>query len=154
MGRRKHVSKARKVLGDRKKKDKQMGFTRATVYAKDAVYIMCFDEDLGDEKENVLVVQKWSGSWMHWKVGWACISNVSGDLEEKRTVLTLGLGGRVHVANAKGFAEEHIDPSKDGPEYQGMMRDIRIIGEHAYAAGMGRQVYRREGKNKWKRIDQ
>lgn len=33
------------------------------------------------------------------------------------------------------------------------MREIRAIGQHAYAVGMGRAVYRCEGVANWRRVD-
>jgi hypothetical protein len=45
--------------------------------------------------------------------------------------------------------EERIE----GPEDRGFICHVKVIGEHAYAAGMGRQVYRRIGPGKWEQFE-
>jgi hypothetical protein len=37
----------------------------------------------------------------------------------------------------------------DGPQGRGPLRDLKWIGNHLYAVGMSRQVYRREGVGIW-----
>jgi hypothetical protein len=58
----------------------------------------------------------------------------------------LGYIARIH----RGLlAEETIE----GPPDQGFLRDLRVIGTHLYAAGMGRQAYRRHDSGRWTRWD-
>lgn len=64
-------------------------------------------------------------------------------------VFAVGPDGRVNIGTLQGDNQEEIDPTKNGPRLHGDIRDLRFIGEHLYAGGMGRQVYRREGKNEW-----
>ena len=65
----------------------------------------------------------------------------------------MGLYGRIHVAKADGFSEEYVDNSVEGPPDRGVLRDIRLIGDHVYVTGMKRQVYRRESPSIWSRQD-
>lgn len=45
-----------------------------------------------------------------------------------------------------------FDETIIGPQSEGFIRDLKIIGQHAYATGMGRQVYRRLGPGNWQRF--
>ncbi len=65
-------------------------------------------------------------------------------------VFAAGPYGQVLLMTAAGVQEEEIDDGEDGRHF----RDLRYIGEHLYAAGMGRKVFRREGPNRWVRRDQ
>lgn len=62
--------------------------------------------------------------------------------------------GEVLAATAKGEEQEQIAPGQEGPERYGEIMDMRHIGKHLYVCGMGRQVYRREGKGRWEHRDQ
>jgi hypothetical protein len=68
-------------------------------------------------------------------------------------VFAAGPDGRVNIGTLQGDRLEQIDPSGNGPGLHGHIRDLRFIGNHMYAAGMGRQVYKREGKDQWVRLD-
>src|SRR5262249_18618778 len=46
-----------------------------------------------------------------------------------------------------------VDESDEGPTYRGDIRDLRVIGDKLYAAGMSRQVYRRESSGRWTHQD-
>lgn len=52
------------------------------------------------------------------------------------------------------FDQESIDDSENGTDTYGDIRELRLIEKSIYAVGMGRQVYRRDGKNLWSHIDQ
>nr|WP_319490554.1 hypothetical protein [uncultured Desulfobacter sp.] len=49
--------------------------------------------------------------------------------------------------------DEEIDDSDNGVKVHGDIRELRVINENLYAVGMGRQIYRREGKNHWTHQD-
>jgi hypothetical protein len=51
------------------------------------------------------------------------------------------------------YSEESIDNSLEGPKGRGPLRDLQVIGSTLFAAGMSRQVYRREGPGNWQRVD-
>lgn len=65
----------------------------------------------------------------------------------------VGLGGEVVIGTPQGTWEEQVDPSDEGPRRRGDLRTVQTIGDHVYAAGMGRQLYRRIGKDRWERAD-
>ncbi len=68
-------------------------------------------------------------------------------------VLATGPDGIVSASSLAGATEEEIDASLDGPSRRGPARDLQLIGGVPYVAGMGRQVYRREGAGHWTRQD-
>jgi hypothetical protein len=51
------------------------------------------------------------------------------------------------------YREETIDDSPEGTRARGPMRDIRVVGKDVFAAGMGRQIYRRRPNGGWERYD-
>ncbi len=67
----------------------------------------------------------------------------------KSQVLVVGRLGFVGLVEGDSVIEETIE----GPQSQGFIRDIRVIGQHVYATGMGCQVYRRSGPGDWGRFD-
>lgn len=74
--------------------------------------------------------------------------------EPQPKLVVMGAGGYVVVISDVGMTEEMVDESDDGPRYRGNIRDMRLIGDHLYAAGMNRQVYRREQAGRWVHCDQ
>ena len=74
--------------------------------------------------------------------------------EPRNQLVVMGAGGYLAVVSDGKTTEEMVDESDAGPRYQGNIRDMRLIGSHLYAAGMSRQVYRREGPMRWVHCDQ
>jgi hypothetical protein len=68
-------------------------------------------------------------------------------------LVVMGAGGYVHVVSQRRIVEEMIDLTNEGPRLRGNIRDMRLIGDHIYAAGMNRQVYRRIAPGKWVHCD-
>jgi hypothetical protein len=87
-------------------------------------------------------------------VDWAA-THLWADPANGFPVFIAGPEGKVAIKTAPseaGMSEEEIWPGKQGPKSLGDIRDLRMIGKHLYAAGMGRQVYRREARC-WMRAD-
>jgi hypothetical protein len=99
-------------------------------------------------------VGPWPGKWLSVEIDWLTNRVVDDD----REIFVMGPTGRVshHFPgdrpNPRPPVEEEID-AVDGVMRSGDFMDMRLIGEHLYACGMARQVYRREGA-KWVRADQ
>lgn len=74
--------------------------------------------------------------------------------EPRKQSIIMGEGGYLLVLSDGTIREEMVDQSDDGPRYRGNMRDLRFIGGHLYAAGMNRQVYRREAPGRWVHWDE
>jgi len=146
-------SKDRIVLGDKRKKRTDYGFTRCAVAKRDRVYILSFLDALEEKGENVTKVLRWSGVWNHWIVDWA-VGAICVLEHPELQVLSMGLGGRIDLRAVSGRTEEEVDTGKDGPPYRGLLRDMRVIERQVYVTGMARQVYQRLGKGQWARFDQ
>jgi len=65
----------------------------------------------------------------------------------------MGIDGVIARWGAGAVEQEIIDPSDEGPQRIGDLRDINTIAGKAYVVGMGRTVYRCDGRLNWKRID-
>jgi hypothetical protein len=98
----------------------------------------------------------WPGKWSFVDIDW--LTNRIVDLEQN--VFVMGSTGRVSVrfppdrnATPRQAFNEEIDPI-EGVNRSGDFMDLRPLGKHLYACGMARQVYRREGEQKWARADQ
>lgn len=98
---------------------------------------------------------KWYGMerrWDRYDIEWSAI-RVWVETEQELRLHALGVNGETLEADATGITEGSVDASGEGPLARGPMRDLRWIGRHLYAVGMGRQVYRREEANRWARRD-
>ena len=86
----------------------------------------------------------WETCDLEWSVTRICV--FSGQTEQ---IFATGPLGRVVIHENNGMREEDIDSSSKGISLHGDIRDLEFIGEHLYATGMGRQVYRRVGDDHW-----
>ena len=73
--------------------------------------------------------------------------------ETEDAVYAAGADGEILRIAASGNSQEFIAPATHGPDVQGPIREIRTIGNHVFAVGMGRQVYRRGRDPQWQRYD-
>ncbi len=118
------------------------------VSTKKTIFIAGFDKD-----DNTSYYLSWDGEWSSASFSAELIGCCP--LYPLGTgALFLGLHGEIVRAVPSGFTREVIDLSESGPQHIGDMREIRTIGERAYAVGMGRVAYRCDGVEKWTRIDQ
>ena len=98
---------------------------------------------------------KWTGAdgkWYSFDLEWHA-TRVCVLQKPELTVIAVGPAGIVVEGSSAGVQEGNIDDSEDGPMRRGDIRDLRVIGKWVYAAGMSRQVYRRERPNQWSRVD-
>lgn len=65
----------------------------------------------------------------------------------------MGMSGIGCLVVDSRVTEEPVDESDTGPAYRGNIRDLRLIGDKLYVAGMSRQVYRRETSGRWTHQD-
>jgi hypothetical protein len=77
------------------------------------------------------------------------LSRITSSPDDESEVIVSGRLGFVGIIRGEQLIEETIE----GPDSQGFIRDLRPIGHHLYAVGMGRQVYRRHGPHQWGRFD-
>lgn len=62
--------------------------------------------------------------------------------------------GHLRLIGSGLDSEELISTPDGSPETRGLLRKVRNIGQRAYAVGMNRQVYRRDGEGLWVCLDQ
>ncbi len=65
--------------------------------------------------------------------------------EPESQAIVSGRLGFIGLIQDRRVIEELIE----GPQAEGFIRDLRVIDQHVYATGMGRQVYRRASRGKW-----
>jgi hypothetical protein len=129
-----------------------------TGYVQDRNHILVllrYDEleERGAENTNARRWDRRTNSWANFPVLWSA-TRLWADPSGLPIILT-GPAGKVAI-KAKPVVppdEEDIWPGRGGPALLGDIRDLRLIGQHLYVAGMGRQVYRREGAGRWVRAD-
>jgi hypothetical protein len=130
-------------------------FKAGFVQTQDIVRVIAQIDELTHAGSTRSQLMKWSrsaNSWGYFIVEWSAI-RLAMRLEPPSELYALGANGEVLVASPSGSTEERVDASHDGPRSRGPMRDLRWIGNHVYASGMARQVYRRERPNLWTRAD-
>ena len=138
----------------RKKASEFYSFVSGYVQDSETLRIIAQLDDLIETGEPNSTLMKWVRSenkWYSFDFDWFATS-LSVVLTPELQVFAAGPDGRVMVGTIHGEQQEKIDPSEDGPDVHGDIRDLRIIGKHLYLVGMGRQVYRRES-GKWVRRD-
>jgi hypothetical protein len=91
---------------------------------------------------------KWGRFDLHWNATRMWVLS-----EPQLQVFSTGPGGIVSILVVGGSSEETIDNTAEGPGSHGPIRDLRGISGRLYVCGMSRQVYRREGPNRWVRRD-
>lgn len=108
--------------------------------------------DAGSTASKLMKHTLQDGKWVAFDLKWTAI-RMWVRTEPSLALFALGPDGTVLVGTAGGNDEEEIDASGEGYRRSGPFRDLRWIGAHLYAAGMSRQVYRREDAGRWSRAD-
>lgn len=130
-------------------------FISGLVQDRDTVRVTSQIDEISDAGSTATQRMRWHRSNSRW-------SAVPADFRMVKLAMMFGKSlqlfaispeGSVSAADAGGDWEEEVDASKDGPSRRGEIRDMRVIDGVLYCAGMSRQVYRRIGRNKWKRMD-
>jgi hypothetical protein len=127
-------------------------FVSGYVQDNDTIRVIAQIDQLNELDEPNSILMKYVRSednWYAFDIDWYAIRL----LVYKKQLFAVGPQGEILVATAKSEDIEEIDSSNNGPSQHGEIRDLRLIDNKIYVTGMGRQVYRREGKNKWTRRD-
>jgi hypothetical protein len=103
-----------------------------------------------DPDHPVRHIMEWNEGtgWTSFSVPLSAIS-LHQSLAPPHELFVMGTGGFVRVIADGTQTEEMVDLSDEGPRYRGNIRAMRQVGDHLYAVGMSRQVYRREGRGRW-----
>jgi hypothetical protein len=131
-------------------------FVTGVVRLADLTYVAVVGDDLAEENMEHSLFAFWdAGAWggkgiqTEWQT-------VAGTIikHPKEQAIFLGLGGELQCIGSGDVHNELINPSGEpGPRKRGAMRGIGSIEGKAYAVGMDRQVYRRDGVDSWTCID-
>ncbi len=128
-----------------------LGFLSGFVQSRDVVRVIAQIPEISEVGNPYSWVVKWSQmppTWYRFELRWLATRIWMMD-EGGPTLFITGPDGRVMVVSARGPAEELICGGSRGDTCQGVIRDLRAVGLHLYACGMGRQVYRRDGPGGW-----
>ena len=137
----------------------EFSFVTGTVRYKDLVYLILIGDEIATDGIDHFYPTVWDADeWVtdpdyQGKLDWSAVSACVSKHPIEQGVF-LGAWGETLFFGSGDAHEERIVSGNDSPQIHGQMRQIRVIDGKAYAVGMARQVYRREGTNMWTCIDQ
>lgn len=117
-----------------------ISFGHGVVESRDSVRVICeIQQDDGPQS----AVARWQPgpSWTLFPMVWVP-TRIAATPTPQPCLYALGSQGRVGYGHGS-YNEEQISLS-GGP-----LRALRVVGGNLFAAGMGRQVYRRDGSGQW-----
>lgn len=133
----------------------KFSFLTGAVRFHDLGYLILTDDSINQTDIPHSQFVTWdAGRWgnagqKNWTTVSACICK-----HPTEQMVAIGPYGEVMVIGGGDIHEEEIGDGEDSPNLRGPLRHVRCIGERAYAVGMNRQVYRRDGVDQWNLIDQ
>ncbi len=131
----------------------KFSFNTGAVFSASRSYFVLTDDALAqDQMEHAFFLHWDSGNWGSADVLWSSPSVTVVD-QPKRQIVAIGEWGEVKVFGSGELFEEEVVDGESRPKERGTLRCVRTIGGVAYAVGMDRQVYRRDGEKKWTCID-
>jgi hypothetical protein len=124
-----------------------------TIRLNDLGYLLCADDGGSASEVPHTVVFEWDrgnfiGKALDWSAISACIAKTP-----KEQLIAIGAQGEVYGCGQGEEFEENIYGGSIYSDKSGSLREVREIAGKAYAIGMDRQVYRRDGRNNWSRFD-
>ena len=130
----------------------EWSFTTGAVRFKDLGYLVATDDKLIKKGPHATIIEWDAGKWGQETKGWGCTSCCVVK-KPKEQLVAIGEGGQVFVVGGGDQHDEEMATGPESPKKLGYMRSVRAIEGVAYAAGMMRQVYRRDAANSWSPID-
>ena len=123
---------------------------------KDLVYLSLVSDELAERGlDHAYFSQVDAGDWCGdgERRKWSCVDICIVKVPIEQAV-HLGSWGEVHCQGSQDEHEEKIGSGGNVPSKRGPLRAASAISGRAYAVGMGRQVYRRDGRDQWTAIDE
>jgi hypothetical protein len=108
--------------------------------------------EAGSSESRLMTWTRENSRWTYFGLEWNVIKITEISVPDFH-VVAMGQDGTALVSMPAQPVEETIDSTENGPAGRGPLLDLRCIGDHAYAVGMSRQVYRREYDGDWTRQD-
>lgn len=133
-----------------------ISFTGIHVYKRSEIHVTALFDSFAEDKIDHAIVFSlvnliWIPRLIHNSIRGLCVV-------EKPTpqLLVMGIDGMIEIyetSSENRISIEYVNLSEDGPNYSCWLTSFKKIGRHVYAAGLARQVYRRERTGQWNRID-
>jgi hypothetical protein len=129
-------------------------FTTGAVRNRGFAYLVITDDEMREKKMPHFSLIVWQeGKWGDaGRFTWNCTTTIVVH-KPKEQALAVGEFGDVLLLGSGDKHEEKISAPDSNPEDRGPLRCARFVGSRAYVAGMDRQVYRRDGVNRWTAVD-
>lgn len=123
------------------------------VRLSDLAYLLLGNNDADEEEVPHTIVAVWDqGVWcesqLHWSAISACVCK-----QPKEQMIAVSEWGEYFVSGQGEVREGNIFNSVDPGNKKGALRSVASVDGYAYAVGMQRQLYRRDGNDKWSRAD-
>lgn len=131
-----------------------ISYVAGSIYFSDCVAVLARMDEIeerGGGFTKILTLRRLQRRAGSYAVEWDAIRVCATG--EPHAIYAVDVTGRFVAIVDRKLSEESIWPGPEGPEVLGDIRDLRLIGGCLYAAGMNRQVYRREGPGQWSRRD-
>jgi len=128
-----------------------LSFWGGTLVQRNEAFLIGGLDEQRDEPHTIVIrlqVEGRTAKALNWAARSICHSTVPID-----EIVVLGLDGEVFSFSNDEFVEEPLFAAKQRTDKTGRLLVVRSIGGRAFAAGYGRQVYRRIGRQQWQSID-
>jgi len=133
---------------------KDCSFFTGAVRKRTLMHVALGSDDLIKAKAPHAILGAWEkGKW--WDAGqlkWHVVS-MGVCKHPKEQTIALGEYGKAWLVGSGDKHEETVEDAKGTAKERGSLRCVRGIDGKAYAAGMDRQVWRRDGEKQWTCID-
>jgi hypothetical protein len=129
-------------------------FTSGAIRSGERLYLLGTEDKLAEEQVAHGSIITWTnGKWGQENVTWSPVS-VCVARKPKEQMVAVGLTGEVLVLGGGETLKEQVKEGNLVASKRGPLQGVRAIDGHAYAVGMGRQVYRRDGPGAWACLDE
>lgn len=132
----------------------ELTYTGVRVVRHNHVHVKAVIDELAEERIDHAVLLRYTQSNWETRTVESAICGMWPTGENARSLLNVGVDGTVFEFMFPGKRTTQIDASSDGPSHLTPLRVVEGIGDHIYAAGMARQVYRQDRLGRWTRADQ
>lgn len=129
-------------------------FVTGSIREADLAYLVLSNDKASERKIPSAGIVQWEpdawgdGGQVPWRVAGTAITR-----QPLEQLCAVGEFGEVLMLGCGDHHEERIGKGKKAPKDRGPLRGVRSIEGHVYCVGMDRQIYRREGANKWVSFD-
>ena len=133
-----------------------LGYLRGGLSQSGSVALLAASEALEEQdiQHSFLAICK-DGKWVqNWKMDFDIVSICLGTGKYSTLGVFMGMHGDVLIGDSSGFHMERLSEGADAPNPLRPIHEVGAIGEHLFAVGLRRQVFRRHmGGGAWEKID-